>query len=193
MFCHNCGKQIQENDNFCRYCGADLRTIYETQITEPAADNTPEEEFVLYEVKKHIRSLVIPAFLTPLFFFYFWNIFLNTHSFFSWIIVIAILMLIIYPIARYKSDKIIITTKFAHIKIGVLNPEETAIPIENFGHFEIVQSSMGRFLDYGHLTLLSNGDYIDYGYIKEPEEVQYIIDNPFEYIHESLQETISQV
>ena len=25
MFCPNCGKQIKDYDNFCRYCGIDLK------------------------------------------------------------------------------------------------------------------------------------------------------------------------
>lgn len=191
MFCPSCGKQINEDDKFCRHCGNHLEPI--PQTTPDTIEESSEEEYVLYEIKKHWRSLVIPAFLLPLFFFYFWNIFLNTHSLFSWVVVFAILGLIIYPIARYKSDRIIVTTQFAHIKIGVLNPEEKAIALKDFvENFEITQSSMGRFLDYGRLTVLSNGESIDYGYIVEPEEFQYIIDNPIGFAKESMEETYSK-
>jgi membrane protein YdbS with pleckstrin-like domain len=214
MFCPNCGKQIKEDDNFCRYCGTDLRLesndksveqIVEEVVKENKTDNekiivevkkTEEqkqpiytgEELVLYDIKKHWMALFWPAFLTPLFLVYFWVIFLNTHSFFSWIIVIAMLFLIIYPIARYKSDKIIITTKSAHIKIGVLNPAEIEIPLEKLNIIDVSQSSMGRLLDYGTATFCINAEKYDYSYIKYPEDLQFIIDEPQKFIEESLRE-----
>jgi len=146
------------------------------------------EELVLYDIKKHWMALFWPAFLTPLFLVYFWVIFLNTHSLFSWVIVIAMLALIIYPIARYKSDKIVITTKAAHIKIGVLNPAELEIPLEKLNIIDVSQSSMGRLLDYGTATFCINAEKYDYSYIKYPEDLQFIIDEPQKFIEESLRE-----
>lgn len=193
MFCPNCGREIKENDNFCRYCGTDLRTEFVEQH-EPVQIEKPqkitesnEEELVLYDVPKHWMSLVVPIFLTPLFFFYFWNIFLNTHSFFSWVVVIAILALIIYPIARYKSDRFIITTKFAHVKIGVLNPIEIDIPLERLDILEVSQTSLGRMLGYGMAAFTSNSERYDYGYIQAPEDLQYIIDDPERFAQEVLE------
>ena len=214
MFCPKCGKQIKEDDNFCRYCGADLRIensiepakqVVEEVITESDSENNkvvlevkksekPQEslytgeELVLYDIKKHWMALFLPAFLTPLFLVYFWVIFLNTHSFFSWVIVIAMLALIIYPVARYKSDKIIITTKSAHIKMGVLNPAEVEIPLEKLNIIDVSQSSMGRLLDYGTATFCINAEKYDYSYIKYPEDLQFIIDEPEKFIEESLRE-----
>lgn len=188
MFCPNCGKEIKEYDNFCRYCGADLRV--EEAPKKEAAEFQVDEEYVLYDVKKHSMSLVMPVFLIPLFLLYFWNIFLNTHSIFSWVVVIALLALIIYPIARYKSDNIVITNKFAHIKVGVLNPAEIALPLNKLSRFEITQTSMGRMLGYGVLSFVSNSEKYDYGYICEPEELQYIVDNPSKFVSESLEDEV---
>lgn len=214
MFCPNCGKQIKDDDNFCRYCGVDLRIeksyesteqVVEEVVHETEQDNskvvvelkkseeakTPlytGEELVLYDIKKHWMALFWPAFLTPLFLIYFWVIFLNTHSLFSWVIVIGMLALIIYPIARYKSDKIVITTKSAHIKIGVLNPAEIEIPLEKLGIIDISQSSMGRLLDYGTASFCINAEKYDYSYIKYPEDLQFIIDEPRKFLEESLRE-----
>lgn len=216
MFCFRCGKQIKEDDNFCRYCGADLRTEFEPnhesvqqvveeivhandsennrvilEVKKAEESQTPVyagEELVLYDIKKHWMALFWPAFLTPLFLVYFWVIFLNTHSLFSWVIVIAMLALIIYPIARYKSDKIVITTKAAHIKIGVLNPAELEIPLEKLNIIDVSQSSMGRLLDYGTATFCINAEKYDYSYIKYPEDLQFIIDEPQKFIEESLRE-----
>ena len=101
MFCPNCGKQVKDFDNFCRYCGADLKNDQCDEKTKAADEeyivqhyNEPEaqkyefppdngEELVLYDVKKHWMALFWPVFLTPVFFIYFWVIFLNTHSIFS--------------------------------------------------------------------------------------------------------------
>ena len=79
MFCPKCGKEVLDNDNFCRFCGVDLRISTDTQNFEGSVeteeqtslDTTPDDELVLYDVKKHWMALVIPAFLTPLMFFYF--------------------------------------------------------------------------------------------------------------------------
>ena len=220
MFCPNCGKQVKENDKFCRYCGykldeelnSDVVSVpyieypnknetsedytvhhYEAQPEEAPKEEevTPAydgEELVIYDVKKHWMALFWPIFLTPIFFLYFWFIFLNTHSFFSWIIVFLILTPIIYPILRYNSDKIVITTKYAHVKLGVLNPMEIDIPLSKIAMLELSQTTMGRIMDYGMVTFASNGERFEYGYIKDPGELQYLIENPARYIKESFEE-----
>lgn len=193
MFCPNCGKEVKENDNFCRFCGSNLRD--EVQVIEQEAVSAQEqkividdnaEEVVLYVVKKHWVDLVVPVFLIPLFFFYFWNIFLNTHSFFSWVVVFALLGFIFYPIARYKSDRMIITNKFVHVKVGILNPEEVDIPLSEIDVFGLSQSNMGRLFDYGFASYINNGEKRDYGSVKAPEELEYIIENPQKFVEESL-------
>ena len=206
MFCPNCGKQVKDFDNFCRYCGADLKNDQSDEKTKAADEeyivqhyNEPEtqkyefppdnsEELVLYDVKKHCMALFWPVFLTPVFFIYFWVIFLNTHSIFSWIIVFLILIPIIYPILRFNSDKIIITTKFVHIKIGVLNPVEIDIPLSKIDMLDISQTTMGRILDYGTISFNYNSERYDYSYIKNPCDLEYIIENPARFVCESLEE-----
>lgn len=206
MFCPNCGKQVKDFDNFCRYCGADLKNDQSDEKTKAADEeyivqhyNEPEaqkyefppdngEELVLYDVKKHWMALFWPVFLTPVFFIYFWVIFLNTHSIFSWIIVLLILIPIIYPILRFNSDKMIITTKFAHIKIGVINPVEIDIPLSKIEMLDISQTTMGRILDYGTVSFNHNAERYDYSYIKNPGDLEYIIENPARFVNESLEE-----
>lgn len=203
MYCPHCGKQVKEEDNFCRFCGAELKEKFENVVIEKQDLKEPEitekpveeplyegEEFVLYEIKKHWMSLFWPVFLTPLFLMYFWVIFLNTHSLFSWIVVIAMLALIIYPIIRYKTDQIVITTKSAHIKIGIINPAEVEIPLEKLNLIDVSQSSIGRVLDYGTATFCINAEKYDYPYIKYPEDLQFIIDEPKKFIEESLKTNI---
>ena len=217
MFCPNCGKQIKDYDNFCRYCGIDLKKdsfnqesdkevfierpqhqeavnnvhLQENNLKEEEKYTLPDdnaEELVLYDIKKHWMALFWPIVMTPIFFIYFWAIFLNTHSFFSWVIVFLLLLPIVYPILRFNSDKIIITTKYAHIKIGVLNPEEIDIPLTKLDMLDIYQTTMGRILDYGMVSFTYKSEKYDYSYIKAPEDLQYIIDDPARFVHEAMEE-----
>lgn len=205
-FCRYCGYNLsteKEGDEFCNvksyiekpqdntgecvvnhYCPPEEVEVSE-EYELPPEDS---EELVIYDVKKHWMALFWPIFLTPVFFIYFWFIFLNTHSFFSWVIVFLILVPIIYPILRFNSDKIVVTTKFAHIKIGILNPEEIDVPLSKLGILEISQTTMGRIMDYGMVSFAFNGEGFDYGYIKDPGELQYLIDNPARYIKEAFEE-----
>ena len=162
--------------------------VEEENVKEYKLPDEDSEELVIYDIKKHWMALFWPIFLTPIFFLYFWFIFLNTHSFFSWVIVFLILAPIVYPILRFNSDKIVITTKYAHIKLGVLNPEEIDIPLNKLDMLEISQTTMGRIMDYGMISFMSNGEQFDYGYIKDPGELQYLIENPARYIEEALEE-----
>lgn len=206
MYCPNCGKSIKEYDNFCRYCGVNLREeekeeiqiksysdneIIKDEVCQVKKVDIPQDngdELVLFDVKKHWMSLFWSVFFTPIFFSYFWNIFLNTHSVFSWIVVLGLLVPVIYPILRYTSDKIIITTRYVHIKLGVLNPEEIDIPLSKINILEVSQSSMGRLLNYGSVSFNSNSERFDYGYIQTPEELQYIIDDPARFVKEALED-----
>ena len=214
MFCPNCGKPIKENDNFCRYCGADLRiedtsserteSYIETEHFEEQPDVVEEkidedtqieqeeqedadlpEELVFYDVKKHWISLFWPAFLTPVFFVYFWNIFLNTHSLFSWVVVIAMLAGIICPILCFKNDKMVITNKFAHISLG-LKKEEIDIPLDKFEIFNVTQSSMGKVFDYCVISFFLNSQKYEYKYVESPEYLNHIFENPKEFIKENI-------
>lgn len=46
MYCPNCGKTIKDYDNFCRYCGADLREEPDNQeiITKINRENEIKKE-----------------------------------------------------------------------------------------------------------------------------------------------------
>lgn len=198
MFCPNCGKKVYSNDNFCRYCGTCLSNQeQETEVFEDKNYQTlihdNEDELVLYEVKKHSASLFWAIILIPFFVFYFWTIFLNTYSFFSWVVVFVVLGFIIYPAMRYKSDKIVITNKFVHIKSGVLNPIETDIPLNSLDCFEISQGAFGKMFGFGLLTVLSDSGRIEYGYIEAPEDFQYIIDNPERFIKEAMSDELVNI
>ena len=195
MYCPNCGKEIKEQDNFCRFCGYDLRNDdFIEEQPETVENKTPQkeefvyegEELVLCEVERHPMILFWTIFLTPLFIIYFWTMFLNTHSIFSWFIMVGMLVLIVYPIICYRSEKFVITTKSAHIKMGILKITEIEIPLKDFDIFDVTQSSFGRNFDYGTISFNYNSEKYDYPYVKSPEELMYIFQNPKEYVEEEL-------
>lgn len=195
MYCPNCGKEIDDSYNFCKYCGANLKADIKQKNPEPDENQSienanayndeifdTEEEFVLFEVKKHWMALFLPSFMTPIFLYYFWNIFLTTHGFLGYIVVIGMLACIIYPAARFKNDRFVITNKFAHIKIGLKDIKEFDIPIDKFDVFETAQSSVGKILDYGCVTFINNSEKYEYNYIESPDCVQRIFNNPKKYL-----------
>ena len=207
MFCPNCGKQVKDNDNFCRFCGVSLNendrvvTIEkfepdeepQEKNTELAKEDFPPdemEELVLYDVKKHMLALFWPIVMSPVFFIYFWKVFLNTHSFFSWIIAFALLTPIVYPILRYTSDKFLITTKYVRIKYGIFNIEEIDIPIRKIRLLAVEQTFIGKMANYGNIIFKSpsKDENCVYGYIKDFYELVDILDDPAEFIKESLKE-----
>ena len=46
MFCSNCGKEVKENDNFCRYCGFNLHN--EVKTVEPKVNIADDIEEVVW-------------------------------------------------------------------------------------------------------------------------------------------------
>lgn len=213
MFCPNCGKSVKDFDKFCRYCGLSLQAeicedVFEKDIKKSVCedvnieevdsdyydeeiDYTPndnEDELVLYDVKKHYMALFWSIALMPVFFMYFWTIFMQTHSVFSWILGALILIPVIYPLMRYYSDKIIITNKFVHIKHGIFNIEEIDIPIRKIRLLHFQQSFVGSLCNYGDVFFESptTGKLYNFKYAKDYDELKDIIINPVKFIKEAM-------
>ena len=105
-------------------------------------------------------------------------------------IAFALLVPIVYPILRYTSDKILITTKYIRIKYGVFNIEEIDIPIRKIKLLAVEQTFVGKILNYGSIIFKSpaKAENCVYGYIKDFDEFVEILNNPAEFIRESLLE-----
>ena len=43
MFCHSCGKKINEDDRFCAYCGAKVKNLVEDDLHVSEVKNEPEK------------------------------------------------------------------------------------------------------------------------------------------------------
>ena len=72
--------------------------------------------------------------------------------------------------------------------MGVLKTIDIEIPLEEFDMIDVVQSSLGRSFDYGTITFHYNSEKYDFPYVKSPEELLYIFQNPKEFIKEELKE-----
>lgn len=223
MFCPNCGKQVNDSDNFCKYCGKDLRDEFtekkntlpsnqtEEVIEYPEASSTEietavenrmddffeeenndytseDEEIVVYEIKKHFMAMFWPCVFSPIFIVYFWKFYVMIPGLWGFIIALLFLIPIIHPILRYFSDRIVITTNNLYITRGFVNVEEIRIPLKKIHLVRVRRSYLGRLAGYGHLVVeRENSDKeITYRYIQEPDDVQFILNNPSAYIKEYL-------
>jgi len=186
MYCQNCGKLMSDNFHFCTYCGAKLEIEPEIVETEDEIYDSElfesQEELVLLDVKRHWMSLFVPAFMTPIFLAYFWYIFLGTEGMKSYFVALIMLAFIVYPIMRFKNDRMVITNKFAHIKIGTINKKEFNIAINKFDTFSVNQSLLGKMLDYGTIVFYMENEKYEFPYIEAPECMQKIFSNPKKYL-----------
>lgn len=229
MFCPNCGKKINDTDNFCKYCGKDLRendadvdTVdvqFENQTEEqprevfetsddveifPIADEessslktiekndelqeSEDEEIVVYEIKKHFMSMFWPCVFSPIFIAYFWKFYVIIPTFWGFVVALLFLAPIVHPVLRYFSDRIVITTSNLYITRGVFVAEEIRIPLKKIHLVRVKRSFLGKLAGYGHLIVEreNSNDEITYRYIQEPDDVQFILNNPAAYIKEYL-------
>ena len=225
MYCPNCGKKVNDYDNFCKFCGRDLRENLEDnssddfdygqrnsfsadengQIENPFEEHyqtdcmlktedtaelnvSDDEEIVVYEIKKHYMALFWPCVFSPVFLAYFWIFYVNIPSFLGFLIALIFITPIVYPILRYYSDRIVITTSNIHIHQGVFNSEDISIPLKNIHLIKLKRSFIGNIADYGHLLIRRNKSdkEISYRYIQNPDEVEFILTNPFSYINKYL-------
>ena len=53
---------------------------------------------------------------------------------------------------------------------------------------DVYQTTMGRILNYGMVSFTYKSERFDYSYIKSPEDLQYIIDDPARFVHEALED-----
>ena len=72
------------------------------------------------------------------------------------------------------------------MKVGVLNPEEADIPLDETDVVGLTQSTMGRMFDYAFVSYINNGEKRDYGSVKAPQDLEFIIENPQKFVEESL-------
>ncbi len=236
MFCPNCGKKINDTDNFCKYCGKDLRENAgeiesienpvidkeqkeEQPPTSEVCDNSinsdncllvdecvpqtkaieeideipenyeeEEEEIVVYEIKKHFMSMFWPCVFSPIFIAYFWKFYVIIPTFWGFVVALLFLVPIVHPVLRYFSDRIVITTSNLYITRGVFVAEEIRIPLKKIHLVRVKRSFLGKLAGYGHLIVEreNSNEEITYRYIQDPDDVQFILNNPAAYIKEYL-------
>lgn len=188
MYCGKCGKEVKENSRFCCYCGTEL--VNDSLKAEPKpvlSDQSLDKEIVIYCAKKHWMALFPVILILSLFtVFYILPLYISRSEVSADIFVVILIILICFisPILRFWLDKIYITNKNFYLQQGILNIEKMVLPVQRIQMFYIRQSLLGRMLNYGHIVFESGAKHgkSTYKYVKNPEELNYVISNIDKYI-----------
>ncbi len=119
-----------------------------------------QNEHYLLNAKKH-------------WFFFFWPLF------FTFITSGILSPWLIYRIARYFCDEIIITDQKFHISIGVISKNAISTPLKQINSISYSQGTLGRILGYGKLYIQSAAVYggSGYSYIVDPAHIKATIES----------------
>ncbi len=181
MFCSNCGKEIDVESKFCHYCGT---AIINSNISSNLNSATSNTEFVVYRAKKHWMAL-LPVYLTlaifVLGFFVSYDVQLLVNSIYY---ILFTVLIWAGTILRFLLDKIEVTNKTFYMRQGIFNIDKLVLPVNKIQMVYVKQSLLGRLLNYGDMVFESgakNGQSC-YRYIKNPDKLNYVLNNLDEYI-----------
>ena len=76
---------------------------------------------------------------------------------------------LLYRLARYKFDEIVVTNQKFHIRIGLINKEVASTPLKNINNVTFQQGLFGRIFGYGTVNIHSAAGVSSYSYIINPE------------------------
>lgn len=171
MFCSNCGKEIDDNANFCQFCG------YQFSPKDVVARNDIEE-YLIYNAKKHWITL-IPCFIWGFLAIVIFFAALNTKEDIYWIYLFSFCFLSVYPYLRYKFDKIEITNKSFNLQQGIFNIDRINMPLSKINTYYINQGLLGRILNYGSFIFQSGAKAgnSSYNFIENPHKLINIMNN----------------
>lgn len=86
---------------------------------------------------------------------------------------------LIYTIARYNMDEIILTNQNFHVNVGVISKEAISTPLNKINNVSYEQGFLGRIFGYGTICVQSAA-ISGYSYIKNPAEIKNIIEEAME-------------
>ena len=121
-----------------------------------------EGEFLVARVKKHWMALVFTLIVGIL----------------GSALFLPMIFWMIYKVARYFRDEIVLTNKNFYVKVGLLEKESQGVSLDKISKVDYTQNFFGRKLDYGTLYVHTAATYggIDYSYIANPENVKKSIE-----------------
>lgn len=170
MFCSNCGQEIDDNANFCQFCGG-------IQTKNNVVENDTNE-YIIYNAEKHWITL-IPCFIWGFLLIPSLIAVLNTKEFIDLVWFLAFLFLALYPFLRYKFDKIEITNKSFNLQQGIFNIDRINMPLSKINTYYINQGLLGRILNYGSFIFQSGAKAgnSSYNFIENPHKLINIMNN----------------
>ncbi len=89
------------------------------------------------------------------------------------------LLWLLYRIARYFCDEIVLTNQKVHASIGVIARDAMSIPLNRINNIDFSQGILGRIMDYGTIDFRSIGG-TRYSYIANPEQFKADIERAVE-------------
>ena len=77
----------------------------------------------------------------------------------------------LYRVARYYFDEIVVTNQKFHIRIGLINKAVASTPLKNINNVTFQQGLLGRIFNYGTINVHSAAllGVSSYSYICNPE------------------------
>ena len=136
-------------------------------------------EIVVVKAKKHWMFFFYPGLLTFLFFMSALQAPDETS-----IVVIAPFVWLLYRIARYFCDEIVLTNQKVHASIGVIARDAMSIPLKRINNIGYSQGILGRIMRYGTIDFRSIGG-TRYSYIANPEQFKADIEKAVDLIEQS--------
>lgn len=110
-----------------------------------------KDEEPVYVLKKHWGCLVVPLIATIF----------TTGLALPWLL---------YRLAIYHFDEIVVTNQKFHIRIGLLNKAVVSTPLKNINNVMFQQGLFGRIFNYGTVNVHSGALGVSsYSYISNPE------------------------
>ena len=150
MFCNQCGKQIPDDSEFCRFCGSRLaasRAISTNVISNAEPEKTPSK--VVVECNPHWTLAYKPLLIGILAII----LGIGVHPLF---LVIAVGAFVYYYIFM-KNVRLCLTNDSIIGKKGIINTQRMTSPIRNVQDLSVSDGLFGKLLGYSDIIISTAG------------------------------------
>jgi membrane protein YdbS with pleckstrin-like domain len=158
MYCPNCGKIIDDNSLFCKYCGAD---IVDYRSGKRPAENKKEDDIPLKSGIRNPKDLTMLPDERPV-----WSGRLSYLSNFGlvllgiltiWIFGLG-LVFILLAVYRVHSTEYFVSDRRVYIRYGRFSRKIFDLRSEWITNVSVSQGFLGRVAGYGDITVSTPGE-----------------------------------